>query len=283
MRQFTPEKLVIFDYSGTLSLDAPRFGRQENLVPALAETGLAALGVATPEAFWDQIVNPTWTEASTTDAGYKKIMAGRIAALGLAPDAPAGEIEAAASRFVDRYLVESRIDPHWRPVLSHLSARPDTIVIVATDHYAEATETIIRYLRSWSIPARKTGKGGTAPYFSVKNRELSPLFVANSADLGAWKADRRFWEIVKLQLSLEHLRRLLLIDDFGFNEEEGNSYSERAKVTVRQAKTTDLLREIFQTAVEVIPFCLARDLQYQEEARARLIAEAAARIARFLG
>ena len=283
MRQFTPEKLVIFDYSGTLSLDAPRFGRQENLVPALAETGLAALGVATPEAFWDQIVNPTWTEGSTTDAGYKKVMVGRIAALGLAPGAPAGEIEAAASRFVDRYLVESRIDPHWRPVLSHLSARPDTAVIVATDHYAEATETIIRYLRSWSIPARKTGKGGTAPYFPVKDRDLSPLFVANSADLGAWKADRRFWEIVKLQLSLEHLRRLLLIDDFGFNEEEGNSYSERAKVTVRQAKTTDLLREIFQTAVEVIPFCLAGDLKYQEEARARLIAEAAARIDRFLG
>jgi hypothetical protein len=275
MRQFTPEKLVIFDYSGTLSLDAPRFGRQENLVPALAETGLAALGVATTEAFWDQIVNPTWTEGSTTDAGYKKVMVGRIAALGLAPGAPAGEIEAAASRFVDRYLVESRIDPHWRPVLSHLSARPDTAVIVATDHYAEATETIIRYLRSWSIPARKTGKGGTAPLF--------PFFVANSADLGAWKADRRFWEIVKLQLSLEHLERLLLIDDFGSNEEEGNSYSERAKVTVRQAKTTDLLREIFQTAVEVIPFCLAGDLQYQEEARARLIAEAAARIDRFLG
>ena len=272
MRQLMPEKLVIFDYSGTLSLDAPRFGRQENLVPALAETGLAALGVATPEAFWDQIVNPTWTEASTTDAGYKKIMAGRIAALGLAPGAPAGEIEAAVSRFVDRYLAESRIDPHWRPVLSHLSARPDTAVIVATDHYAEATETIIRYLRSWSIPARKTGNG-----------EMSPFFVANSADLGAWKADRRFWEIVKLQLSLEHLRRLLLIDDFGFNEEEGNSYSERAKVTVRQAKTTDLLREIFQTAVEVIPFCLARDLRYQEEARARLIAEAAARIDLFLG
>jgi hypothetical protein len=283
MRQFTPEKLVIFDYSGTLSLDAPRFGRQENLVPALAETGLAALGVATPEAFWDQIVNPTWAEGSTTDAGYKKVMVGRIAALGLSPGAPAGEIEAAASRFVDRYLMESRIDPHWRPVLSHLSAHTDTAVIVATDHYAEATETIIRYLRSWSIPARK---GGTAPYFLQKNRELSPpfpFFVANSADLGAWKADRRFWEIVKLQLSLEHLLRLLLIDDFGFNEEEGNSYSERAKVTVRQAKTTDLLREIFQTAVEVIPFCLARDLQYQEEARARLIAEAAARIDRFLG
>ena len=275
MRQFTPEKLVIFDYSGTLSLDAPRFGRQENLVPALAETGLAALGVATPEAFWDQIVNPTWTEGSTTDAGYKKVMAGRIAALGLAPGAPAGEIEAAASRFVDRYLAESRIDPHWRPVLSHLSARPDTAVIVATDHYAEATETIIRYLRSWSIPARKTGKGETAPLF--------PFFVANSADLGAWKADRRFWEIVKLQLSLKHLGQLLLIDDFGFNEEEGNNYSERAKVTVRQAKTTDLLREIFQTAVEVIPFCLAGDLQCQEEARARLIAGAAARIDRFLG
>ncbi|OHE24684.1 MAG: hypothetical protein A2Z43_08920, partial [Syntrophobacterales bacterium RBG_19FT_COMBO_59_10] len=209
---YIPDKLVIFDYSGTLSLEAPRFARTENLVRALAETGLAALGVATPEAYWDKIVNPTWTEGSATTAGYRKVMAERIRSLGLAPGIPEKEIEAAASRFVGRYLAHSRIDPHWRPLLSHLSGRRDAGLIIATDHYPEATEAIIGFLRAWDIPAFRVGEA----------EALSPLFVANSADLGAWKEDRRFWESIKRKLSLDIPRRIILIDDFGFNEQAGD-------------------------------------------------------------
>ncbi|MBE0555684.1 MAG: hypothetical protein IH628_00495, partial [Proteobacteria bacterium] len=61
-----PDTVLIFDYSGTLSLEMPRFARAENLRRALAETGLAAVGVTGPEIFWDEIVNPTWVEGSTT-------------------------------------------------------------------------------------------------------------------------------------------------------------------------------------------------------------------------
>ena len=158
MAMMPPEKLVIFDYSGTLSLEAPRFGRSENLVRALEESGLAALGVSTPEVFWGDIVNPTWIEGSTTAIGYTRVMAERIAALRLAPDAPKSEIEAATSRFVAMYLACSRIDPHWRPILARLSEHPAAITVVATDHYAEATGKITDYLDSWGIPARKIGK-----------------------------------------------------------------------------------------------------------------------------
>ncbi len=151
------DTLLIFDYSGTLSLEAPRFGQPENLLRALAETGLAALGVSTPEIFWGQIVNPTWVEGSTTQAGYKRVMAERIAALRLAPGASAEEIAAAASRFVDRYLDHSRIETDWRPLLTRLSENPNVTTIVATDHYAEATGRIIAELGAWGIPAVKLG------------------------------------------------------------------------------------------------------------------------------
>ena len=265
---YTPDKLVIFDYSGTLSLEAPRFARTENLVRALAETGLAALGVATPEAYWDKIVNPTWTEGSATTAGYRKVMAERIRSLGLAPGIPEKEIEAAASRFVGRYLAHSRIDPHWRPLLSHLSGRRDAGLIIATDHYAEATEAIIGFLRAWDIPAFRVGEA----------EALSPLFVANSADLGAWKEDRRFWESIKRKLSLDIPRRIILIDDFGFNEQAGDRYGERATISLRQERTTALLQEVFQTAAEVLPFRLEEDPRAPEDSAARLIAETAARI-----
>ncbi len=255
-----PEKLVIIDYCGTLSLEAPRFGRPDNLRRALEESGLAAIGVSTPEAFWRDIVDPTWVEGSTTAIGYAQIMAERIASLCLPPDAPTSEIEAATSRFVAMYLDSSRIDPHWQPILGRLSKHPATITVVATDHYAEATEKITGYLDSWGIS----------------------FFVANSADLGVWKEARRFWEILRSQLPLASLRQILLIDDFGFNEAPGDSYGERAKVLTRQKRTVDNIGEAFQIALEVTPFDLPVEDWGSEEAGAGLIGKTAASIDIFL-
>ena len=272
-----PEKMVIFDYSGTLSLEAPRFGRPENLVRALEENGLAALGVATPESFWENIVNPTWIEGSTTAIGYTRIMAERIAALRLAPAAPISEMETAASRFVAAYLAASRIDIRWRPVLARLSQHPATLTVIATDHYAEATGKITGYLNSWGITGRKIEAVEESPSPSA-----SGFFVANSADLGVWKADRRFWEILRSRLPLAAVRRILLIDDFGINEEAGDSYGAQAKVLARQEKTIVNLKETFQAMVEVAPFYLPGEDRESEEAGARLIAETAALIDEFL-
>lgn len=305
-----PDKIVVFDYSGTLSLEAPRFARPESLACALAETGLAALGVATPEVYWDRIVNPTWTQGSLTTAGYRKVMAERIQSLGLAGGVPAKEIEAAASRFVELYLARSGIDPHWRPLLTQLSGRRDAVTIIATDHYAEATEAVIGFLKAWDIPASRVGragassapfrtataeipgqppsgpreKRGTEPLFLPKKiGALSPFFVANSADLGAWKDDRRFWEGVRRALSLGVPRQIILIDDFGFNEQAGDLYGERAAISLRQERTTTLLQAVFQTAAEVIPFRLVEDPRVPEDTAARLIKETAARIEDLLG
>jgi hypothetical protein len=272
-----PEKLVILDYCGTLSLEAPRFGRQENLIRALEVSGLAALGVSTPEVFWANIVTPTWVKGSTTAIGYAQVMAERIASLCLAHDVETSEIGAATSRFVDMYLDASRIDPHWQPILARLSKHPATITIVATDHYAEATGKIIGYLNSWGIPATKTETGEKSA-----SPPESRFFVANSADLGVWKEDRRFWEILKSRLSLASVRRILLIDDFGFNEAPGDSYGERGKVQARREKTVVNLAETFQVAVEVVPFELPGEDWGCEEAGARLIEKTAAHIDAFL-
>jgi hypothetical protein len=272
-----PDKLMIIDYCGTLSLEAPRFGRPENLVRVLAESGLAAVGVSTPEAFWGTIVDPTWVKGSTTSIGFAQVMAEQIASLCLAPDAPTSEIEAATARFVATYLASSRIDPRWRSLLLRLNENPAVMTVVATDHYAEATGKITDYLDSWGISARKTGKAEEPPLPS-----LSKFFVANSADLGVWKADRSFWEILKSELPLASVQRILLIDDFGFNEAPGDSYGERAKVLARREKTVANLGKTFQAAVEVVPFDLPRDDWGCEEAGARLIEETASRVDAFL-
>ena len=76
-----PRKLIIFDYSGTLSLESTMFGRPDYLMKQLRESGLADLGVTSPDIFWKEIVNPTWVEGSTTQVGYKKIIEDRISAI----------------------------------------------------------------------------------------------------------------------------------------------------------------------------------------------------------
>ena len=67
-----PAKGIVLDYSGTLSIGAVLFSTPERLAEALRQSGLANLGVTTPAAFWDQIVNPTWEKGSTTSAGYRR-------------------------------------------------------------------------------------------------------------------------------------------------------------------------------------------------------------------
>ena len=147
------EKMVIFDWSGTLSPEAVRFAEDENLKRELERSGLASLGIVTPENFWNEIVNPTWEEGSTTPVGYTEMIVRRIRAA-FSPAVPDDRIRASAARFVDSYLTNSPIDGRWRPVLQQLGKNPSVVTIIATDHYAEATGYIVRYLGEMGAHAR---------------------------------------------------------------------------------------------------------------------------------
>jgi len=246
-----PEKLIIFDFSGTLSLESTTFSRPDTLMKHLSQSGLADLGFNTPEIFWEQIVNPTWTEGSTTGVGYKQIMETRIRNILVQNMAIIScvMISDAVSSFVDRYLRHSRIDRRWQPILQQVSRTPGVCVIIATDHYAEATGYIIAFLKELQIhalPAREL----------FADPDASAFTVATSADLGVHKDNPRFWEILKSGLHLGAIRRILLIDDFGYNEQRGNAYGSTEKVEARTHNTVKLLQEVFSTKVHVIPFMI---------------------------
>ena len=325
--------VVIFDYSGTLSVEAPDFGRPDNLARALEESGLAALGVADANIFWEKIVFPTWDVGSRTTIGYARVISDRIASLHLPPGAHRAESAAscpqsgascpqsaascpqsavspsaiveAAKRFVAMYLNCSRMEPLWRPLFEKLVADQNIVVVIATDHYAEATDAMIHYLKSWGIAAAKADNiAATKPaarqaitaavtarevlpedsVFSPSPREdgkkgrFASVIVANSADLGFWKADRRFWEILRAQLP-GRFRSVLIVDDFGFNEADANGYGQIDLVRERRRKTKALLREVFQTSVSTISFFLKKDTGNREDAKIRKIRETVRRIA----
>jgi hypothetical protein len=136
----SPEKMILFDYSGTLSLEAPLFAGPDFLMQQFEECGLRDFGIDSLHVFWDRIVNPTWVEGSTTAAGYKKVLQDAIIAT-LHPDLSVRRrftLADAVAAFVDRYLSRSRIDARWKPVLRRINADPSVRAVIATDHYAEA-------------------------------------------------------------------------------------------------------------------------------------------------
>ncbi len=244
-----PFRLIIFDFSGTLSLAAVEFGRSENLVPALAASGLFALGVTSETFFWDEIVYPTWVEGSTTARGYKAVLVDRIAALGLhAPDdpEPRGSIEKAVTDLLERYFDQCRIDPRWRTLLEDLQKNPAVQVLIATDHYAEATPLIKGRLVDWGITAISLPDAVAC----VRN----PFIIANSADLGCHKADICYWQRILHVLDPDWQTRILLVDDFGGNEDSSDPYGDPARVATRQLETARVLREVFPGQVDIHPF-----------------------------
>jgi len=259
-----PKRLVIFDYSGTLSIEGPRFGRPENLVSALQESGLAGFGVADVDTFWRKIVKPTWKEGSTTEIGYAHLIAEALENLNPVGKGNNAEIRAAADRFVKMYLDHSRIDPAWRPLLLKLASDKDSVVVIATDHYAEATRTIVESLKDWDIHAQKAESRfeGAGPY---------PFFVANSADLGCLKDKAGFWKRIKNALPEGPFQEVIVVDDFGYNEAKEDSYGDPVPVRKRRQKTTALLKEIFHTKIHVIPFFVDRKKEGDKDRKIKKI------------
>jgi len=270
-----PRKLIIFDYSGTISSESTLFGRPDYLMKQLKESGLMDLGVTSPTIFWEQIVNPTWVEGSTTRVGYKKVMEDKIRAIlhQKVSTVDVVQISDAASLFVDSYLSHSRIDGRWQDVLDKLNRYPSVRAIIATDHYAEATGYILQFLEELHIQAAAARAAMAAPGSTA-------VIVANSADIGFHKDNLRFWEILKNGLYMGGVRHVLLIDDFGCNEEKGNSYSAPEKVDQRKRETVRLLREGFSAKVQEIPFIIEDNKN--EKDISDLIAETSETIDRYL-
>ena len=270
-----PDKLIIFDYSGTLSFEAAAFAKPENLQEELKKSGLWDLGIQTPNLFWKQIVNPTWQEGSTTPIGYKKIIDQQVKRLfpQISSTLSADRIFQAASLFVDRYLEHSRMDARWRPLLQSLSRKVGLCLVIATDHYAEATGAILHFLRTWEIPATPLA---ASPDTILPGR----MIVANSADLGVHKADRRFWEILRKRLELDRLRHILLIDDFGVNEQKDDLYADLQKVEKRRQQTITLLKAVFPADVQDFFFTIKLDVPLSSPDQ--LMDEASRVIDRFL-
>jgi len=244
--------LVIFDYSGTLSLGAVEFGKPGNLERHLEESGLAGIGIDTANRYWQKVVTPTWSSASTSNMGFRSAVAGCLRKMKI-PSATPRLIETAVARFLDAYMQHSYIDNRWRPLLSDIQNCPDTLGLIATDHYAEATAAILAHLAALDIHAIPATQK-TSP------ADNTAFIVANSADIGCLKADRRFWATLRKTCLSLPVKKLVLVDDFGLNEQDRSGYAENSKSENRSVETGQALEGVFGVNPQVIKFQAGRDI-----------------------
>ncbi|MCX7635702.1 MAG: hypothetical protein N2Z74_08165 [Syntrophales bacterium] len=118
--------------------------------------------------------------------------------------------------------------------------------VVATDHYAEATEAIIKHLGDLGVPAVNI----TAASGICRER----ILVANSADLGVRKTQRSFWEACRRVLGSALFQRIVLVDDFGYNEVAEDAYGEKEKVVHRRRLTEEIIGAVFSLPILTVPF-----------------------------
>ena len=244
--------LVIFDYSGTLSLGAVAFGRPASLQRQLENSGLAGLGFDTPDRYWQALVAPTWAIASTSGEGFKSIAARRIQEMA-APAADPAAITSAIDLFMDAYMGHSSIDPSWQPLLADIQERADTLGLVATDHYAEATAAVEEHLAALGIDAISAVQAEAV-------EDLRKLIIANSADIGFPKADRRFWRALRQTCLAVPLNKLVVVDDFGSNEQDRSGYADTARIEARMDATRQSLGDVFGLAPQIVHFAVGEDI-----------------------
>ena len=248
------KNLIIFDYSGTISLKSVLFSSNESILQALHKSGLDKFGVCSPKVFWNRIVNPTWKKGSLTPIGYTSVIQSAVKEWMLKDSIFYSEegLQKSAESFVHEYLENSQPDSRWGGILEALMQREDCFILIATDHYAEATQYFQDHFARIGI------KMEVVQPSSCYKPSKAALFLANSADLGYHKNDPEYWYIIKQFLSPHKVGKVILVDDFGYNEHVDDAYAELQKVEKRQKQTADILSNTFDCEIVVLPFLLPR-------------------------
>jgi hypothetical protein len=242
----TADTVIAIDYSGTLSMGAVAFGRDDCLQAALARSGLAAFGVDTPAVYWQRIVRPTWPAASVTARPFSRYIVDQVINITSPDTLPVSEIAlaTAASRFVAAYLAASDIAVPWRSIVRRLCRQGDVRVIIATDHYADATGAIIGHLLTLGLSGIPLADAAGGP---------RDVWVANSADLGCHKTDPSFWRQVASTVG-GNPGAVLLVDDFGAAESADSGYPAAESLARRRRRTAEALRAAGDWSVHVHAF-----------------------------
>lgn len=221
---FNPKTLIIFDYSGTLSISMAQFSETTRLIRTLNKSGLAKYKINSPEVYWEEIVWKTWGHASITSKHYSQYIFEQLLRLNYNSNQNyINQLEISAKNFVNSYLSFAKIENKWKMLLQKLANTPEIILLIATDNYFEFSKKIISEFENIQLPATCISND-----FNFSKIKYKQILIANSAEIGYTKSQFKFWMFIKNKISeiydLANLQNILLIDDFGENENSADVY-----------------------------------------------------------
>ena len=138
------------------------------------------------------------------------------------------------------------------------------MAIIATDHYAEATDAIMAHLQRMHIDA------AAVQDFRRSETHTGKLIVANSADLGVHKSQQHFWEMIRMQIPSKEIRRVLIVDDFGSREQTGDAYGAFERVALRRRLTLDMMKTAFAVPVRAVDIVAGSPDMSRQNAEAQI-------------
>ncbi len=245
--------LIIIDYSGTLSLSTCLFGTDKYLIDAFKTSGLWDLGVKNINFFWKDLISSTWDEGATTSIGYNMLLSKKLIELKFRDEK---KIIQACQSFTELYLQNSNIENEWFPILRSWQKNPLIMILIVTDHYIEMTQHISSQLDIFGLNNIALDKN-LSSYLTHKSVSSdNSIIIANSANLGCLKQSMLFWNQIKACLSQYEFEQLLILDDFGYNENINDEYSQNDKIQKRKDKILDIITHYFPLPFLCYPFFL---------------------------
>lgn len=97
------QRLVVLDFSGTLSIAAVRFGQPASIESAVQECGLADQAVDA-RVLWSEIILPSWHKTITTRRGYEGVLTDAAMTVLSARGRPTDRVADGIAAFTRRYL-----------------------------------------------------------------------------------------------------------------------------------------------------------------------------------
>lgn len=227
---------VILDYSGTICTEAPRLAIPERLDKALEKSGLKDMGLDV-FSYWSKVVFPFWEQAKTGKLSLADCIKKALA------EGVNHRSSVCAQRFVSIFM--SKLFPHkeWVDVLKRFIEK-SIKVIIATEHYQEATEAIQTHLIENSI-------------LSAIYPHKAQCTIVCSASVGYGKKEREFWDAVKDAAGKSE--RIIYADDFNLNEAEFVFEKHREKNAHLKEMIHDtsiFLANMGAKEIELFPFVL---------------------------
>ncbi|GAB4170684.1 MAG: hypothetical protein Kow00108_04820 [Calditrichia bacterium] len=237
--------LILIDYSGTLTIGGMNFLKNDQANSLLDWELLNKFQIPDMQTFWEQLITPGWPKGAISDVPYPQLLLEQTEKLNTILYHQYSEtLSRMFKQFCYAYF-EAQLPAHqWIPVIKSLNSQPSISVVICSDHYIDAAYYLLRYLREQGITCSFINP-------NVRHVDDHQVFLAFSSLFGHTKEEKAYWHVLNSSLTFVP-SEILIVDDFGANECDLDTFSQPQQVTIRKQQILNHIKDVFA----ITPQCI---------------------------